>query len=46
MTVADLMEILNDTNPEAPIFLDYSGLIFEADAVEVRNGEVYIQGYW
>lgn len=44
MTVADLIEILNDTNPKAPVFLDYCGFIFEADSVEVQNGKVYIQG--
>lgn len=45
MTVADLIEILDDTNPEAPVFLGYSGLVLEADSVEVQNGKVYIQGY-
>lgn len=45
MTVADLIEILNDTNPEAPVFLDYCGSVFEADSIEVRNGRVCIQGY-
>lgn len=45
MTVADLIEILSDTNPEAPVFLDYYGFIHEANSVEVQNGRVYIQGY-
>lgn len=45
MVVADLLDILKDTNPEAPILLGYCGIIFEADAVEVQNGIVYIQGY-
>lgn len=45
MVVVDLMEILKEVNPEAPVLLDYCGFIFEADAVEVQNGLVYIQGY-
>ena len=45
MVVVDLMEILKEANPEAPVLLDYCGFIFEADAVEVQNGRVYIQGY-
>ena len=45
MVVADLIEILRDANPEAPVLLDYCGFLFEADAVEVQNGKVYIQGY-
>ena len=45
MVVAELMEILKDTNPEAPILLDYCGFIFEADSVAVQNGQVCIQGY-
>lgn len=45
MIVMDLLEILKDTNPEAPVFLDYCGILFEADAVEVQNGKVYIQRY-
>lgn len=45
MVVADLIEILSETNPGAPILLDYSGFMFEADSVEVQNGRVYIQGY-
>lgn len=45
MIVADLIEILRDANPEAPVFLGYCEAIFEADAVEVLNGKVYIQGY-
>lgn len=45
VTVADLIEILDDTNPEAPILLDCLGFVLEADAVEVQNGKVYIQGY-
>ncbi len=44
MVVADLIEILQDASPEAPVFMDYCGLIFEADAVAVQNGKVYIQG--
>lgn len=44
MVVVDLMEILKRANPEAPVLLDYCGIIFEADAVEVQNGLVYIQG--
>lgn len=45
MTVADLIEILDGTNPEAPVLLCYLGLILEADSVEVQNGKAYIQGY-
>lgn len=45
MIVADLMEVLKETNPEAPILIDYFGLLSEADSVEVQNGLVYIQGY-
>lgn len=45
MVVADLMEILRDANPEAPVFLDYCEFIFEADSVVVQNGQVHIQGY-
>lgn len=45
MVVADLIGILEEANPEAPVFLDYCGFIFESDAVEVQNGLVYIQGY-
>lgn len=45
MIVADLIEILQDANPEAPVFLDYCGFISETDAVGIQNGEVYIQGY-
>lgn len=45
MVVADLMGILKEANPEAPVLLDYCGIIFEASAVEVQNGLVYIQGY-
>lgn len=45
MVVADLMAILKETDPEAPILIDYFGFISEADAVEVQNGIVYIQGY-
>lgn len=44
MIVADLLEILKDTNPEAPVLLDYCGFIFEADSIEVQNGRVCIQG--
>lgn len=45
MVVADLIEILRGANLEASVLLDYCGFIFEADAVEVQNGKVYIQGY-
>ena len=45
MIVADLIESLRDANPEAPVLLDYCGFLFEADAVEVQNGRVCIQGY-
>lgn len=45
MVVVDLMDILKEANPEAPVLLNYCGLIFEADSVEVQNGLVYIQGY-
>lgn len=45
MVVADLIEILRDANPGAPVLLGYCGFIFEAEAVEVQNGKVYIQGY-
>ena len=45
MIVADLIEILSEANPGAPVLLDYSGFVFEADSVEVQNGKVYIQGY-
>lgn len=45
MVVADLIEILQDANPEAPVFLDYCGFLLTADAVEIQNGKVYIQGY-
>lgn len=45
MVVADLMEILREANPEAPVLIDYFGFISETDSVEVQNGLVYIQGY-
>lgn len=45
MVVVDLMDILREANPESPILLSYGEFVFEADAVEVRNGIVYIQGY-
>lgn len=45
MVVVDLMEILKEANPEAPVLLDCRGFILEADAIEVQNGLVYIQGY-
>lgn len=45
MTVADLMEILECANPEAPVLLDYCGFVFDTDSVMVQNGLVYIQGY-
>ena len=46
MIVADLIEILEDTNPQAPVLLEYCGTVFEADCVEVQNGQVRIQGDW
>ena len=45
MVVADLLEILKDTSPEAPVLLDCCGLMFEAGSIEVQNGQVRIQGY-
>lgn len=45
MMVAELIDILKDTNPEAPVTLGYNGFLFDADSVEVLNGRVYIQGY-
>ena len=45
MTAGDLVELLRDVNPAAPVFLDYCGFIFDANAVEVQNGRVCIQGY-
>lgn len=45
MIVADFMEVLKDTNPEAPVFLDYCGFLLEANSIEVQNGQVHIQGY-
>ena len=45
MVVVDLMEILKEADPEAPILIEYFGLVSEADSVEVQNGVVYIQGY-
>ena len=45
MIVADLMEILKDANPEAPVLLDHCGVILEADSIEVQNGRICIQGY-
>ena len=45
MVAADLMEILRDTNLEAPVLPDYCGFIFESDSVGVQNGQVCIQGY-
>lgn len=45
MIVADLMEVLKEADPEAPVLIDYFGLLSEADSVEVQNGLVYIQGY-
>lgn len=37
MVVADLIEILLDANPEAPILLDHCGFISEADAVDIQG---------
>lgn len=45
MVDADLIEILQDANSEAPVLLGYRRFMSEADAVEVQNGKVYIQGY-
>lgn len=45
MTVAELMGILKDSNPEALVTLGYNGFLFDADSVEVFNGRVYIEGY-
>lgn len=45
MIVAELMGILEDANPEAPVFLGYCELVFEADSASVQNGQVHIQGY-
>lgn len=45
MIAADLIEMLRGANPEAPVLLEYHGFVFEADAVEVQNGLVHIQGY-
>ena len=45
MFVADLMEILKEADPEAPVLIDYFGFICETDSVEVQNGLVCIQGY-
>lgn len=45
MTVADLIEILQDANPEAPVFLSYYGATSDVSAVEIQNGKVYVQGY-
>lgn len=45
MTVAKLVEILENTNPEAPVLLECCGFILEANSVEVRSGWVCIQGY-
>ena len=45
MTVAELVEILENTNPEAQVPLECCGSILEANSVEVRSGLVCIQGY-
>lgn len=45
MTVAELIDILEYANPEAPVILDYNGFLFDADSVEIQNGRVCIQGY-
>lgn len=45
MTVKELIDMLKDANPEAPITLGYKVFLFDADAVEVFNSRVYIQGY-
>lgn len=46
MVVADLMEVLKEVNPGAPVLIDYFGLLSEANSVEVQNGLVFIQGYY
>lgn len=45
MIVAELIGILKDANPEAPVFLAYFDFTFEADSALVQNGQVHIQGY-
>lgn len=45
MTAAELIDMLKDTNLEAPVTPGYNGFLFDADSVEVFNGRVYIQGY-
>lgn len=45
MTAAELIDMLKDTNPEAPVTLDYNGFLLDANSVEVLNGRVYIAGY-
>ena len=45
MVVAEFVGILKDSNPEAPVLLDYCGFIFEACSVEAQNGQVHTQGY-
>lgn len=45
MTVAELIDMLKEANPEAPVTLGYNEFLFDADAVEVFNGLVYIRGY-
>lgn len=45
MTVAELIDMLKDVNPKAPVTLGYNGFLFDANSVEVFNGRVYIQGY-
>lgn len=44
MTVYDIIEMLKDVNPEAPVALGYCGFLLDADSVEVQNGRVSIQG--
>lgn len=44
MTVAELIEMLCEANPEEPVTMDYCGVIFNADSVQPQNGVVTIQG--
>ena len=45
MTTAELIDMLKEANPKAPVILGYNGFLFNADSVEVFNGRVYIEGY-
>lgn len=44
VTIADLIEILEDVNPNSPVLIECGGFIFDAESVEVRNGITTIQG--